>query len=196
MKKIWDNIVLEAEAKRGYGDCVRLWDTKSDKAIDFAKTESEYQRDVHPVEGEYARIKSLLDEQTQEVRQAILDTCGGYSCCSLYEIWNYELLEKVIDGITEPLPVNTISCLYNKFLKGDVNAQKELEYMFHYILREGYNSRNDVFHEFSALYRNTSFENVCTSDGEGFKLVKLIRYFYPNENNLIEAAKCYAAGRL
>lgn len=190
---VWDNIILESEAKRGYGECVRLWDKSTDKAIDFAKAENEYQHSVHPVDGEYERLQELLDTQTQAVRQSILDICGKYSCCSLYELWDYEVLKRVINGITEPLPIDNIVSLYNKSVKGDVNAQTELQEIFYYILREGYNTRNGVFHKFSSLYRNSSFENVRTADGEGFKIVKIIRSLYPNESDLIKAAKWYAS---
>ena len=192
MKTNWENIILESEAKRGYGECVRLWDKSTDKAIDFAKAETEYQNSVHPVDGEYDKIKELLDTQTQEVRQSILDICGGYSCCSLYRLWKYDTLREVISGITEPLPIDKIKSLYTKSVNGDVNAKKELKETFYYILREGYGTLNGVFHKFSVVYKNSSFENVCTADGEGFRVVKLMRYFYPNESILIEAAKYYA----
>ena len=192
MKKNWENIILESNAKRGYGECVRLWDNTSYKGIDFAKAETEYQRDVHPVKGEYDRIKELLDRQTQEVRQAILDICGEYPCCSLHRLWKYDTLREVISGITEPLPIDKIKSLYTKSVNGDVNAKKELKETFYYILREGYDTLNGVFHKFSTVYRKSSFENFCTADGERFKIVKLMRYLYPNESVLIEAAKYYA----
>lgn len=196
MRTNWENIVLEAEAKRGYGECIRLWDKITGKAIDFGNAETEYQNSVHPVDGEYDKIKELLDTQTQKVRQAILDICGEHSCCSLYKLWNYDTLKEVISGICAELPVDRIKDLYTKSVKGDVNAKKELKEIFYYILKEGYDTINGTFHKFSAVYKNSSVENICTADGEGFRAVKLMRYFYPNESDLIEATKCYALRQL
>lgn len=196
MKTNWNNIILESEAKRGYGECVRLWDKTTGKAIDFGRAETEYQDSVHPIDGEYDRIKELLDTQSQKVRQSILDICGEHSCCSLYKLWNLETLQDVISGITTPIPAEKIKDLYVKSVNGDVNTRKEIKETFYYILREGYNTINGTFHKFSAVYKNSSVENICTADGEGFRVVKLMRYFYPNESDLIEATKCYALRKL
>lgn len=184
----WENIVL-THSTRGYGRCNRLYDRKTKKAIDFF-TGGEYQRSVHPVSGEYEKIKELLDAQPQKVRQAIIDLNGDLSECDLHRQMSFEQLQNVIEGMTMPLPKKQLIEECQKFKSGENNSFIELcDHIFNLDYITGY--KKGKFHKFMYVLRNSMMNTIISSKGNRYKEVGVIKILYPDETGLIDMTKTY-----
>lgn len=158
MKSVYGNVELYSPAKRGYGECTRLYNNKNGKAIDFGRGYNEYQHSVSPVEGEAEKIKKLLDNLDNQVIENILDLCGTTSDCSIYRLWDYNKLKEVIKGFTEPIPINKIVETYEVAKTGDSEAIKDLIKSFRHLFGEGTEEDIENAHPFSIAWHAMTIE--------------------------------------
>lgn len=120
----WDSIELFQGHVRGYGYADLIYDNDTHYGLNIGLAANEYQNSVHPEDGSYKKLKSILENETVTIRKAIttLFGIGKYSSCGIFPVMSSTKLIKIIECMHTPIPRADIIKEVEDYKKGTIKS--------------------------------------------------------------------------
>lgn len=195
----WDSIELFKNHVRGYGYADLLYDNDTHYGLNIGRAwvgESNYQDAIHPEDGGYEKIKSVLENETATMRKAITTLFGKDSDCTLFPVMSSTKLIKIVERMHTSIPRADIIKEVEDYKKGAIKSWDICNQVFNsndiqYIL----NNMHDCF---TYAPETSGYHNGHPGPDKSkwsYGLARMINALYPDDSELIAAVEDYCSIR-
>ncbi len=196
----WDSIELFKGHVRGYGYADLLYDNNAQYGLNIGRAwvgENTYQDTIHPEDGAYEKLKSLLENETPTIRKALTTLLGNDSDCTLFPVMSSERLIKIIECMHTPIPRADIIKEVEDYKKGIIKSWDICDRVFNsndiqYVLDNMHNC-STYAPELKGGYHNG--HPGPDKSKWSYGLARMINALYPDDSELIAAVEDYCSIR-
>lgn len=194
----WGSIELFKNHVRGYGYADLLYDNDTHYGLNIGYAANEYQNSVHPEEGAYEKLKSILKNETPTIRKALTTLLGKDSDCTLFRVMSFAKLIKIVECMHAPIPRADIIEEVANYKKGVTKSWDICDRVFDlkYILNEKKVGEVCEFHDIQYVFYNMNDGYHYGHPGPdkskwSYGPARMIAALYPDDKELFEAVEDY-----
>lgn len=203
----WDSIELFKNHVRGYGYADLLYDNDTHYGLNIGWCGSEYQDSVHPEEGGYKKLKSVLENETPIIRKGVTTLLGKDSDCTLFPIMSSAKLIKIVECMHAPIPRADIIEEVENYKKGITKSWDICDRVFNlkHIINEKKVGETCEFHDIQYVLYNMHDGSTYAPETSGYHYghpgpdkskwsygpARMIAALYPDDKELFRAVEDY-----